>query len=115
MPSKIPSIVSTLLTVLLLIVIGIASVFFVMVALNGFSERDGLPGLATAFICNILGIIVSAILAWKLPRWLISKFNWNSILAVFVSVLSGFLLGTGLSTAALFIGAFLAAVIQDIR
>lgn len=115
MPTKTSSIISTVLTVILLILFGIGSVFFLLVALNGFSESDGLPGLITTFLCNIAGIVVSAILAWKLPRWLIGKFNWNSILALLVSVMSGFVLGSFLSTAALFIGVFAAVIISDLR
>ena len=115
MPTKIPSVISTILTIILLILFGIASGFFLLVALNGFSESDGLPGLITTLVCNIAGIIASAIMAWKLPRWLVERFNWNRILAVVVSVLSGFLVGSALSTAALFIGAFTAIIIRDIR
>jgi hypothetical protein len=115
MPTKTPSVVSTILTVILLILFGIGSGFFLLVALNGFSESDGLPGLITTVVCNIVGIIVSAILAWRLPRWLMSRFNWNGVLAVLASVVSGFLLGSGLSTAALFIGVFAAVIIRDLR
>jgi hypothetical protein len=115
MPTKTPSIISSILTVILLILFAIGSGFFLLVALNGFSEQDGLPGLITTLICNIVGIILAAILAWRLPPWLIGKFNWNRILAVFVSVFSGFLLGSGLSTAALFIGAMAAVVVRDLR
>ncbi len=115
MPTKTPSIISTILTIILLILFGIASGFFLLVALNGFSERDGLPGLITTLVCNIAGIIASAILAWRLPRWLVERFNWNRIWAVVVSILSGFLVGSALSTAALFIGAFTAVIIKDFR
>ena len=115
MSTKTPSIISTNLTIILLILFGIASGFFLLVALNGFSESDGLPGLITTLVCNIAGIIASAILAWKLPRWLVERFNWNRILAVVVSVLSGFLVGSALSTASLFIGAFTAVIIKDFR
>lgn len=114
MNTKSASVVSTVLTVILLILIGIGSIFFTMVALNGFSKSDGLSGLITTLICNIVSIAASAMMAWKLPRWLIERFNWNGVLAVLVSVVSGFLLGSGLSTAALFLGAFTAMIVQDL-
>lgn len=115
MPTKTPSIVSTVLTVILLLLFGVASMFFLMVALNGFSTSEGGPGLITSLVCNVIGIIISAILAWRLPRWLIGKFNWNSIVAVIVSVLAGFIVGGGLSAVALFIGVIVADSIWKAR
>lgn len=115
MPTKTPSIISTILTVILLILFAIGSGFFLLVALNGFSESDGLPGLIATLVCNVIGIVVSAILAWRLPRWLIERFNWNRILAVLVSVVAGFFIGSGLSIVSMFLGVFLASMIQNAR
>lgn len=115
MPTKNPSIISTILTVLSLLIFGAASIFFLLVALNGFSESDGGPGLITALICNVVGIILAAILAWRLPRWLIERFNWNRIVAVLVSVAAGFFIGSGLSIVSMFIGVLLASTIQNAR
>ena len=115
MPTKTPSIISTILTVLSLLVFGAASMFFLIVALNGFSGSEGGPALITSLVCNVIGIILAAILAWRLPRWLIGKFNWNSIVAVIVSVLAGFMVGSGLSAIALFIGVFVADMLWKAR
>lgn len=115
MPTKTPSIVSTILTVILLLLFGVASMFFLLVALNGFSTSEGRPGVITSLVCNVIGIIVSALLAWRLPRWLIGRFNWNSIVAVIVSVLAGFIVGGGLSAIALFIGVLVADSIWKAR
>ena len=115
MPTKTSSIISTVLTVLTLLVIGAASMFFLLVALNGFSGSAGEPGLITSLVCNVIGIILAAILAWRLPRWLIGKFNWNSIVAVIVSVLAGLFVGSGLSAIALFIGVLVADSIWKAR
>ena len=108
MPTKTPSIVSTILTIILLLLFGAAGMFFLVVALNGFSTSEGEPALISSLVCNIIGIIVAAILAWRLPRWLIGRFNWNSIVAVIVSVLAGLFVGGGLSAIALFIGVLVA-------
>lgn len=115
MPTKTPSIISTVLTILMFLVFGAASMFFLMVALNGFDTRSGEPALISALVCNIIGIILAAILAWKMPGWLIGKFNWNRIVAVLVSVLAGFFAGGGLSMAAMFIGVIVADSIWNAR
>lgn len=106
--SKTPSIVSTILTVVLLLLFGTASMFFLLVALNGFSDREGGPAILTSLSCTLFGIILSAVAAWTLPRWLIGKFNWNSAVAVIVSVLMGFFFGSGVSVAAIIIGVIVA-------
>lgn len=115
MPTKTPSIVSTIVTVILLILFVIASGFFLLVALNGFDSSSGEPALITALICNILSIIFAAVLAWQLPKWLITKFNWNTIVAVIVSVVVGFILGSGLSGVAMFIAVLVADTIWNAR
>ena len=115
MPTKTPSIISTILTIILLILFVIASGFFLLVALNGFDSRSGEPALLTALICNILGIIFAAVLAWQLPKWLIGKFNWNNILAVFVSVLASSIFGGGLGFVSLIITIAVASALWDAR
>lgn len=115
MPTKSSSIISTLLTVLTLLVFGAASMFFLLVALNGFDSRSGEPALIISLVCNILGIILAAILAWKLPDWLINRFNWNRIVAVLVSVFAGFFIGSGISLVAMFIGVIVADSMWNAR
>lgn len=115
MPTKTPSIVSTIITVLLLLLTAAIGMFGLLVALNGFNDSSGGPALLTSLVCNILGIILAAVLAWKLPKWLVGKFNWNSILAVFVSILVGFFVGGGFSLVALFVGVIVADSIWNAR
>lgn len=115
MPTKTPSIVSTIITVILLLLFSAASMFMLLVALNGFTGSEGTPALTTSLICNGIGIILAAVLAWKLPGWLIGKFNWNSIVAVLVSALVGFFIGGGLSLVSLFIGVIVADTIWNAR
>jgi len=115
MPTKTPSIVSTILTVISLLLFGAASMFFLLVALNGFSGSEGGPALTTGAVCNGIGIILAAVLAWKMPSWLMNKFNWSSIVAVFVSVLVSFFVGSGLSLVSLFIGVIVADSLWNAR
>lgn len=115
MPAKKLSTISTILTVLILLVIGLVGMFFLLVALNGFSEREGTPALVTSLVCNGIAILLAAVLAWRLPGWLIGKFNWNNIAAVAVSVLAGLLFGSGLSLASAFIGVIVATALWESR
>ena len=70
MPTKTPSIISAVLTVILLLLVGALSMFMTMVALNGFTGSEGGPALLTSLMCNGIAVILSAILAWRLqcPR-----------------------------------------------
>lgn len=115
MPTKTPSIISTIITVLLLLLTAAIGMFGLLVALNGFTGSEGTPALTTSLICNGVGIILAAVLAWKLPKWLIGKFNWNSILAVFVSILVGFFVGGGFSFVSLVVGVIVAEAIWNAR
>ena len=115
MPTKTPSIVSTVITVILLLLTAALGLFGLVIALNGYNDRAGGPALATTFVCNGIAIILAAVLAWRLPRWLVGKFNWNSILAVIVSVIAGSTAGGILSFTSVFIGIFIADAIWNAR
>ncbi len=115
MPTKTPSIISTIVTILLLLLTATLGLFGLVIALNGYNDSSGGPALATTFACNGIAIILAAILAWKLPRWLIGKFNWNSALAVIVSIIAGTTAGGVLSFISIFIGIFIADAIWNSR
>lgn len=115
MPTKTPSIVSTIITVLLLLLTAALGLFGLVITLNGYNDRAGGPALATTFACNGIAIILAAILAWRLPKWLVGKFNWNSVLAVIVSVIAGTTAGGILSFISVFIGVFIADAIWNAR
>ena len=115
MPTKTPSIISTIVTVLLLLLTAALGLFGLVIALNGYNDRAGGPALVTTFACNGIAIILAAILAWRLPKWLVGKFNWNSALAVIVSVIAGTTAGSMLSFISVFIGIFIADAIWNAR
>ena len=93
MPTKTPSIISVILSILVLIVIGLSVGFIALVALNGFSEREGGAALTVLGFCSSIGIILSAILAGRLTKLFITKYNWNTFLAVIVSVVASSIAG----------------------
>jgi len=109
------SVISVIVSVILLLFVGAVSMFFLLIALNGFSERASIPGLISSLLCNGLGIILSAVAVWKLPHWFIGKFNWSSTAAVFVSVLVGFFVGGGFSLVSFFIGIVVANSLWNAR
>lgn len=87
--------ISAILTVILLILTGVAVLFAELVALNGFSERQGTAALASSLVCQGVGIIAAVVVAMRLSGWLVTKFDWNKALSVIVAVLAGTMLGGG--------------------
>jgi hypothetical protein len=97
MPNKTPAIISVILTILLLIIFGILFTLFEMLALNGASDRQGFTAMGISFGCQGAGMILIGISVSWLTNRLISKFGWNQIIAVVVTVFLGTLLGAGIS------------------
>ena len=94
MSAKTLSLVASLLTVILLLVLGAVLTIVQLLALNGFSEREGGPALAVSLACQGGGLILSALLTGWLTRRLIDRFNWSKFLAAALAVLAGLLLGS---------------------
>lgn len=93
MSTKTPAIISVILTVLTLLVIGVSVFFINIVALNGFSGREGGAALATTGICGSIGIILSAIVAGGLSKFLIKRYAWHNFVVVILSTLASTILG----------------------
>ena len=87
MPTKSPATISAILTVLILVFLAIVFVLLQLVALNGTSERQGLTAMGLSLGCQSLAVILLATLAARATSFLITRVEWNSILAVVVSVL----------------------------
>lgn len=115
MQTKTPSIISTVVTVLLLLITAAIGLFGLIIALNGYNDRAGGPALAVTFACNGMAVLLAAIMAWKLPAWLVSKFNLNGALAVVISILAGTTAGGILSFISVFVGIFIADAIWNAR
>src|SRR5215207_7926570 len=97
MPNKKPAIISAVLTILLFIVFGVLSVFTQMLVLNGANESQGMTAMGMSLVCQGAGAILAAAFAAWLTNLVITKFNWNNILAVVIAVIAGSLLGGVLS------------------
>ncbi len=95
-PKK-PAMISAMLTVVFLFIITLLSLFFEVIAMNGATEKQGTVALSISLMCNGLGIILFGFFASWLTKLFITKFKWNQILAVMISVFFGVVFGTVLS------------------
>jgi len=78
--------------------------------LNGVSESQGFNAMSISLICQSVGLFPAIILARWLPNFLITKFNWNKILAVVIAVLAATLLGGLSSVVSVIISILLAGI-----
>jgi hypothetical protein len=82
-----------------------------MVALNGVSERQGLTAMGVSLGCQSLVIILLAALAARATTFLVTKAEWNSLLAVAVTVLGASVMGGVIA----FLSSFISIVVAGIR
>lgn len=97
MTHRSPATISAALTVLILVFLAIIFLLLQMVALNGASERQGLTAMGLSLGCQSLLIILLATLAARATAFLITRVEWNSILAVVTTVLIAATIGGVLS------------------
>lgn len=93
MSNKTPAVISTVLTIIFLVILAAASVLFEMLALNGASERQGTLAMGISLACQGVSLVLITVFTRWLTNLLIARFNWNKIVAVIVTVISGVLLG----------------------
>jgi hypothetical protein len=111
MPTKTPATVSASLTIAVLVVLAILFTLLQMVALNGASERQGLTAMGISLGCQSLVIILLATLAARATTFLITKVEWNSILAVVITVIVATSMGGVIS----FLASVIAIPVAGIR
>lgn len=111
MPNKTPS-RSAIITTILLILTGLVILFAQLLAMNGYSERVGTISLVISLICQGASIVIAALLASRLTRWFIEKFNWSNPLAGFAGVIAAAIAGGMLMTLGLIISLLVAEGIR---
>ena len=111
MLNKSPATISAILTVLVLVLLAILFLLLQMLALNGAGERQGLTAMGIALGCQSLVIILLATLAARATTFLTTKVEWNSILAVVVTVILAATIGGVIS----FLASILAIPVAGIR
>ncbi len=98
MPSRLPAILAAIATFLLLLAAGFSFFFVQIIALNGVtSENQAFASLGIGLICQGVSLLLATVFAGWFSHWMISKFNWNKVLAVVLAVISGVMLGSILS------------------
>lgn len=111
MANKTPAIISAVLTILLLILFAVLSIFTQMIALNGVSESQGMTAMGISLVCQGVGVILAGMFAGWLTNRVITKFDWNKILAVIVAVITGIMIGGTIS----FVSTILSIPLAGIR
>src|SRR5688500_2407949 len=97
MPTKTPATITVILTVLLLVFLAVVSLHLQIDALNSVSERQGVTAIGISLGCQGIVLLLLAIFAARATRFLITKVNWNSILAVATTVLVASVIGGAIS------------------
>lgn len=108
MSTKTISTISSVITVVLLLLLGVLYGFIQLVMLNGYSEREGGPALIAFGICQVAGLILCAVLSGRLAAYFVAKMNWGKFMASAVSVLAGTVLGGLLGIPSFFISVIVA-------
>ena len=111
MTNKTPS-RSAIITTILLILTGLVILFSQLLVLNGFSERVGTISLVISLICQGASIIVAGVLATRLTRLFLEKFNWSNVVAGIAGVIAACIAGGALMTLGLIISIFVAEGIR---
>ena len=91
------SLISVIITVLCLLILDVLSLFIQMIVLNGVSEKQGLVAMGLWFLGQIFILPIAGALAGWMANFLLSKWNWNKVIAIIVACLGGIALGTILS------------------
>jgi hypothetical protein len=111
MLNKTPATISAILTVLVLILLAALLLLLQMVALNGASERQGLTAMGISLACQSIVIILLSIFAARVTQFLVTKVNWDSILAVVITVIVATMIGGTIS----FLSSVIAIPVAGIR
>ena len=110
MTNRTPAIISAVLTIVILILFAVLSIFMQMIALNGASERQGATAMGISLVCQGVGLILVSLFVGWLTNLVITKFNWNKALAVILAVIAGVLFGGVISFVSFIISIPLAGI-----
>jgi len=107
---KAPAIISVFITITLLIILGIFSVFANMILMNGATGNQGVTSTTVSIACQGIGVLLAGITAWKLSNTLITRYNWNRVLAIFATIILATGVGALISFSSIFVGILVSGV-----
>ena len=110
MPNKRSTAISAILTVLLLIFLAVFLLLFEMIVLNGASEGQGVKAITLSLVFQGAVMLLAALFARWLTNFLMTKADWNSIMAVLSGVLVAACVGGAISFLAAMIAIPLAGI-----
>lgn len=106
------NILSGIITLILLGIIGFCWFFFLLLALNGFSERDTTASFIFFTIWVVGCAVLMSVAAFLATKFLIGK-SWNSFLSIAISVLLTVIVGTAIDFGGLIISSIIASEVRN--
>lgn len=106
------NILSAIITLILMGVFGFGWYFFLMLALNGFSERDVNGAIIFFIVWTIIFAILLSAGSFFLTRFLINK-AFNVVLAVILSVVAAGAVGLATGFGGLIISTIIASEVRE--
>ena len=97
MTIKRPATIAAVSTVILLVLLAVLFLLLQMLALNGTGERQGVTAMGIALACQGAVMLLAAMFARWLTDFLITKADWNHVMAVVSAVLVSASLGGAIS------------------
>ena len=111
MPTKTPITISVIVTVIMLILVGIGSMFGQIVLLNGVMDATkGNIALGIGLGCNGVTILFAGIFSRWLAKLLLGKANWPAFPSVMVTVIVSVGLGVFFSFMSIIVGTMAAEI-----
>ena len=101
-----------IITFVLLMAAGVGLIFFLMLGLNGFSERDATPALVFYVVWLIFFAIVFGTISFFLTKFLIAK-TFNAILAMILSIIAASAIGLVVDFGGLIVSTIIASEIRS--
>lgn len=105
----IANVVSLILTLIINGIVSFALFFGLIIAMNGYNEKDGQWGLLAFIVIAGISLILTAILSFLTCKLGQNKWQWNAIVAALVSVI-GFSVINGVVN---FVGVLIAIAIAE--
>jgi uncharacterized membrane protein YGL010W len=106
------NIASGFITFVLLVLTGIGLFFGLVLALNGFSERDATPAMIFYIAWLVFFTLLFSLAGFFFTKFLIKK-SFNAILAIIISVVTASGIGAGINFGGLIVSSIIASEVRN--